>query len=71
MNISLPRSEDNPVDDQPWPHVDQSPLKREKHCVQGIMNLVRSLPLIPFSSGSGLPLTSVRGWTARWQPDGA
>lgn len=28
----------------PWPHVDQSPLKREKECIQGIMNLAPNGP---------------------------
>ncbi|KAG7528265.1 hypothetical protein FFLO_06297 [Filobasidium floriforme] len=28
----------------PWPHVDQSPLKRELNCVQGIMNLAPNGP---------------------------
>ena len=28
----------------PWPHVDQSPNRRFKHCVQGIMNLHENGP---------------------------
>jgi hypothetical protein len=41
VNISLPFSKEDMGDrDQPWPHVDQSPNRRFKHCVQGIMNLV-------------------------------
>lgn len=45
MNVSLPFDKDDTVDRAPWPHVDQSPMRRFKHCVQGIMNLVRGLPL--------------------------
>ena len=42
VNISLPFNKEDMGDrDQPWPHVDQSPNRRFKHCVQGIMNLVR------------------------------
>lgn len=41
VNVSLPFDKDDPsVDRAPWPHVDQSPNRRFKHCVQGIMNLV-------------------------------
>jgi hypothetical protein len=40
VNVSLPFDQDAPVDRKPWPHVDQSPNRRFKHCVQGIMNLV-------------------------------
>lgn len=41
INASLPFSKDviGDLDLAPWPHVDQSPLRRFKHCVQGIMNL--------------------------------
>lgn len=40
VNVSLPfDQEDSTVDRAPWPHVDQSPNRRFKHCVQGIMNL--------------------------------
>lgn len=28
----------------PWPHVDQSPLKKEMNCIQGIMNLAPNGP---------------------------
>ncbi|WVQ79354.1 hypothetical protein IAT38_001451 [Cryptococcus sp. DSM 104549] len=41
-NISLPivgRSTDDSAF-KPWPHVDQSPLVTDLHCVQGIMNLL-------------------------------
>ena len=37
MNVTLP-SRDKPAA-KPWPHVDQSPLRRGLHCVQGIINL--------------------------------
>jgi hypothetical protein len=30
---------------KPWPHVDQSPTRRFKHCVQGIVNLYPNGPL--------------------------
>jgi hypothetical protein len=46
VNISLPFSKEDMGDrDQPWPHVDQSPNRRFKHCVQGIMNLVSPLSI--------------------------
>lgn len=43
FSIPLPASE---IQDggKPWPHVDQSPLKREKQCIQGIMNLAPNGP---------------------------
>jgi hypothetical protein len=51
VNISLPFSKEDMGDrDQPWPHVDQSPNRRFKHCVQGIMNLVS--PLLTLSEKS-------------------
>jgi len=43
VNISLPFAEGT-VDRQAWPHVDQSPLKRYKYCIQGIMNLAENGP---------------------------
>lgn len=44
VNVSLPfRKEDMGDRDSPWPHVDQSPNRRFKHCVQGIMNLVSAV----------------------------
>ena len=43
VNVSLPFDETADVDRRPWPHVDQSPQRRFKHCVQGIMNLVSLL----------------------------
>ena len=49
VNISLPYPEEEMGDrSTPWPHVDQSPLRRFKHCIQGIMNLVSHL-MIPGS----------------------
>ena len=40
INISLPIP-NRPVEDfAPWPHVDQSPLVKGLHCVQGIVNLL-------------------------------
>lgn len=38
LNITFPNREDKPAR-APWPHVDQSPLRRGLHCVQGIINL--------------------------------
>lgn len=43
VNITLPNRADKPVR-APWPHVDQSPLRRGLHCVQGIVNLSRAGP---------------------------
>lgn len=45
MNISLPFPEEDMGDrGAPWPHVDQSPNRRFKHCIQGIMNLAENGP---------------------------
>jgi len=46
VNISLPYPAEELAGERssPWPHVDQSPLRRFKHCVQGIMNLETSGP---------------------------
>lgn len=43
VNISLPypKEEMEGQRGRPWPHVDQSPNKRFKNCIQGIANLVR------------------------------
>ncbi|GLI74273.1 hypothetical protein PoHVEF18_002510 [Penicillium ochrochloron] len=43
LNITLPNREDKPAQ-KPWPHVDQSPLRRGIHCVQGIINLSQAGP---------------------------
>ena len=43
VNITLPNRADKPVR-KPWPHVDQSPLRRGLHCVQGIINLSTAGP---------------------------
>ena len=45
VNASLPFDKAAAVDRSPWPHVDQSPNRRHKHCVQGIMNLYENGPL--------------------------
>ena len=37
MNVTLPGIDKPAL--KPWPHVDQSPLRRGLHCVQGIINL--------------------------------
>lgn len=55
LNVTFPGRRDKPPR-APWPHVDQSPLKRGLHCVQGIINLSHvgpedgSLMLLPRSS---------------------
>ncbi|KAL3421310.1 phytanoyl-CoA dioxygenase [Phlyctema vagabunda] len=38
LNVTLPNRKDVPRK-TPWEHVDQSPLRRGLHCVQGIINL--------------------------------
>jgi len=45
-NVTLPYPEEELVGEvaAPWPHVDQSPNRRFKHCVQGIMNLMENGP---------------------------
>ena len=43
LNITLPNRADKPAQ-RPWPHVDQSPLRRGLHCVQGIINLSHAGP---------------------------
>ena len=55
LNVTFPGRKDKPPR-APWPHVDQSPMKRGLHCVQGIINLSQvgpedgSLMLLPKSS---------------------
>jgi ectoine hydroxylase-related dioxygenase (phytanoyl-CoA dioxygenase family) len=43
LNITLPNRKDRPAQ-KPWPHVDQSPMRRGLHCVQGIINLSHAGP---------------------------
>jgi ectoine hydroxylase-related dioxygenase (phytanoyl-CoA dioxygenase family) len=43
LNITLPNRVDVPRK-EPWEHIDQSPLRRGMHCVQGIINLSPSGP---------------------------
>ncbi|KAI3115044.1 transcriptional regulator family: Fungal Specific TF [Penicillium roqueforti] len=43
LNITLPNREDKPAQ-KPWPHVDQSPMRRGLHCIQGIINLSHAGP---------------------------
>lgn len=43
LNVTLPNRPDAPTR-QPWEHVDQSPLRRGLHCVQGIICLSPSGP---------------------------
>lgn len=38
LNVTLPNRKDIPRK-TPWEHVDQSPLRRGLHCIQGIINL--------------------------------
>lgn len=46
MNISLPFPAEELAGERggAWPHVDQSPNRRFKHCIQGIMNLEENGP---------------------------
>lgn len=43
LNVTLPNRKDKPAR-EPWPHVDQSPLRRGMHCIQGILNLSHAGP---------------------------
>lgn len=43
LNITLPNRKDKPRKPA-WEHVDQSPLRRVMHCVQGIINLSTAGP---------------------------
>ncbi len=43
LNITLPNRKDIPRK-APWEHIDQSPMRRGLHCVQGILNLSPSGP---------------------------
>ncbi|OOQ85535.1 hypothetical protein PEBR_25113 [Penicillium brasilianum] len=43
LNVTLPNRVDKPAQ-KPWPHVDQSPLRRGLHCIQGIINLSHAGP---------------------------
>ncbi|KAH8748904.1 hypothetical protein F5883DRAFT_653025 [Diaporthe sp. PMI_573] len=43
LNVTFPNRGDKPAR-PPWPHVDQSPLKRGLHCIQGIINLSHAGP---------------------------
>lgn len=43
LNITLPNRADKPPR-TPWPHVDQSPMRRGIHCIQGIINLSHAGP---------------------------
>ncbi|TYJ53001.1 hypothetical protein B9479_006378 [Cryptococcus floricola] len=46
INISLPYIDDQQTDRAaPWPHVDQNPRRRHKHCIQGIANIAPNGPL--------------------------
>lgn len=42
MNLTIPAT-DRPAS-EPWPHVDQSPLRKGMQCVQGILNFARNGP---------------------------
>jgi hypothetical protein len=44
LNITLPNRADRPSNGK-WPHVDQSPLRPGRQCVQGIINLSTAGPL--------------------------
>lgn len=43
LNVTLPNRQDKPAQKR-WPHVDQSPLRRGLHCVQGVINLSHAGP---------------------------
>lgn len=43
LNITFPNRKDVPRNEA-WEHIDQSPLRRGLHCVQGIINLSKSGP---------------------------
>ncbi len=43
LNITFPNRKDIPRR-PPWDHIDQSPLRRGVHCVQGLINLSPSGP---------------------------
>lgn len=43
LNITLPNRKDK-VGRGAWQHIDQSPLRRGRHCVQGIINLSHAGP---------------------------
>lgn len=43
LNVTLPNRKDVPRKEA-WEHIDQSPLRRGLHCVQGILNLSPSGP---------------------------
>lgn len=42
MNVTLPASDMPPS--EPWPHVDQNPVRKGMQCVQGILNLAPNGP---------------------------
>ncbi|PCH08937.1 Hypothetical protein PENO1_004240 [Penicillium occitanis (nom. inval.)] len=46
MNFTLPPGGDHkPIPQtQPWPHIDQDPLRKGMHCVQGILNFAPNGP---------------------------
>lgn len=46
INITFPpATEEERVPSLPWPHVDQSPKRKGKQCIQGIANLAPNDPL--------------------------
>ncbi|WRT66049.1 uncharacterized protein IL334_003001 [Kwoniella shivajii] len=44
ITLPLPAEELSGQRSRPWPHVDQSPNRQYKHCIQGIMNLEENGP---------------------------
>ena len=44
LNITLPRRPGHEQRARPWPHVDQSPLRTGRQCIQGIVSLSQSGP---------------------------
>lgn len=82
VNISLPLPKDELNGDRvaPWPHVDQSPTRCFRHCIQGILNLYPngpkdggltvlegSMPLFEEYFATHQDLRPAEGWpTADW-----
>ncbi|ETS78617.1 hypothetical protein PFICI_10679 [Pestalotiopsis fici W106-1] len=72
LNVTFPNRKDKPPR-APWPHVDQSPMKRGLHCVQGIINLSHAGPedgsfmLLPGSSALSDEFWDTQTDSASWE----
>ncbi len=66
MNLSVPEKERDRTDPvfTPWPHVDQSPLRPNLQCIQGILNL---LPNGPDDGGLMVLEGSSKFYTELWE----